>query len=81
MLDLLITLFFVNGLFSDGNIPAPEHLRVEGLLESVAVISEPLPRFSFLHGELAGGGNFGVTQTSYHIIVAEADSIGADVVV
>ena len=61
---------------------APEHLRVEGLLESVAVISEPLPRFSFLHGELAdGGGSFGVTQASYHITVADADAVGADAVV
>ena len=53
--------------------PAPEHLRVEGLLEPVAVISEPLPRFSFLHGEAAAAG-FGVTQTSYRIRVADADS-------
>lgn len=37
---------------SASTMPAPEHLRVEGLLESAAVISEPLPRFSFIHGDL-----------------------------
>lgn len=37
---------------SASTMPAPGHLRVEGLLESAAVISEPLPRFSFIHGDL-----------------------------
>jgi alpha-L-rhamnosidase len=55
---------------------APVHLRVEGLLEEVAVISEPLPRFSFVHGELATP-SFGVTQASYHITVADADATTA----
>ena len=72
---------FANEQLSDASMPAPEHLRVEGLLESVAVISEPLPRFSFLHGELASGGSFGVTQTSYHIKVTETDATAADVIV
>ena len=62
---LLVTLMLANGQPSDASMPAPEYLRVEGLLESVAVISEPLPRFSFLHGELSSGDSFGVTQASY----------------
>ena len=56
---------------------APVHLRVEGLLEPVAVISEALPRFSFLHADddaAAAGGGFGITQASYHIVVADADT-------
>ena len=53
--------------------PAPVHLRVEGLRESVAVISEANPRFSFIHGDLAGP-SFGVTQASYRITVADADA-------
>eukprot|EP01043_Picozoa_sp_COSAG02_P063362 COSAG02_NODE_8960_length_2381_cov_2.740140_1_plen_593_part_01 len=61
-------------------LPAPEHLRVEGLLEAVAVISEPYPRFSFLHGDVLalaaapGSPGFGVTQASYRIQVADADT-------
>eukprot|EP01047_Picozoa_sp_COSAG01_P099017 COSAG01_NODE_29113_length_645_cov_0.663004_1_plen_155_part_01 len=54
-------------------VPAPENLRVEGLLEPVAVISEWSPRFSFLHGDTVAAG-FGVTQASYRITVADADS-------
>ena len=38
------------------------------------MISEPLPRFSFLHGALAGGAAFAVTQASYRITVTEADA-------
>ena len=53
---------------SSAAAPAPVHLRVEGLLESVAVISEASPRFSFVHGDLATT-SFGVTQASYHITV------------
>lgn len=52
----------------------PVHLRVEGLLEPVAVISEPHPRFSFLHhppGALPPV--FNVTQSSYRITVAPVD--------
>ena len=52
---------------------APFHLRVEGLLEAVAVISEPTPRFSFLHGPGASP-SFGVTQASYRITVAKFDT-------
>ena len=33
-------------------LPAPVSLRVENLDAPVAVVSEPLPRFSFLHGPL-----------------------------
>lgn len=54
---------------------APVHLRVEGLLEQVAVISEQLPRFSFLHGEAPPG--FGITQASYRITVAGEDAPAA----
>ena len=47
------------------------HLRVEGLLEPAAVISEPRPRFSFLHGDQPSATTgFGVTQASYRITVA-----------
>jgi alpha-L-rhamnosidase len=56
---------------------APARMRVEGLLEPVAVISEPLPRFSFLHGELSAGSGFGITQTSYRITVSNLDGGGA----
>ena len=38
---------------------APENLRVEGLQQEVAVLAEPTPRFSFVHGQAAAGGNFG----------------------
>ena len=55
----------------------PLHLRVEGLLEAVAVISEPTPRFSFLHGKLAFP-SFGVTQASYRITVVATDATTAD---
>ena len=53
----------------------PVHLRVEGLLEPVAVISEPLPRFSFLHAAAGAVPPAGpnVTQSSYRITVADAD--------
>jgi alpha-L-rhamnosidase len=54
-------------------VPAPENLRVEGLLEPVAIISEWSPRFSFLHGDIVAAG-FGVTQASYRITVADTDS-------
>lgn len=57
----------------DRLLPAPVHLRVEGLEQNVAVISDPFPRFSFLHG-MIGGASFGVTQVSYRIIVADADT-------
>eukprot|EP01044_Picomonas_judraskeda_P018763 COSAG03_NODE_3799_length_1824_cov_8.102029_1_plen_121_part_10 len=57
----------------DGEIPAPVHLRVEGLLETpIVVISEPKPHFSFLHGRLPGGDR-GVTQASYRLTVSERD--------
>jgi hypothetical protein len=56
-------------------LPAPVHLRVEGLLEEVAVISEALPRFSFLHGDV-GAGSFGTTQASYRITVVGSDPGG-----
>ena len=52
---------------------APVHLRVEGLLEAVAVISEPNPRFSFLHGDQPKAA-FGLTQASYRITVADTDA-------
>jgi alpha-L-rhamnosidase len=59
--------------------PAPTHLRVEGLTATVAVISEPEPRFSFVHGDQpATPPRFGLTQSSYHITVADTDSLLAD---
>lgn len=54
-------------------LPAPTQLRVENLPAPVAVISEPSPRFSFLHGPLPEP-SFGVTQASYRITVAVASS-------
>ena len=62
---------------SSAALPAPFHLRVEGLLEAVAVISEPSPRFSFLHGADLAPQSFGVTQASYRITVAAADDTAA----
>ena len=53
-------------------VPPPVYLRVEGLLEDVAVISEPYPRFSFVHGDAVATTDFGVTQASYHIVVVDA---------
>jgi alpha-L-rhamnosidase len=54
---------------------SPVHLRVEGLLEPVAVISEARPRFSYLHdGEPVRRSSFGITQASYRVTVADADA-------
>jgi hypothetical protein len=52
-------------------MPPPTHLRCENLLESVAQISEPRPRFSYLHGEFQG--SFGLVQASYRITVTNFD--------
>lgn len=81
LLLAVLTEFFVTGggraaaaaVGLGGTAPVPSHLRVEGLLEPAAVISEPFPRFSFLHGDRADGGGFGITQASYRITVAAAD--------
>ena len=54
-------------------LDAPHSLKVNGLLPAVAVISDPLPRFSFLYAEL-GEGAVGVTQASYRIAVSKIDS-------
>jgi alpha-L-rhamnosidase len=54
-------------------LPAPTRLRVENLGSAEAVVSEPSPRFSFLHGALpAEPAAFGVTQASYRITVASS---------
>ena len=50
----------------------PRHLRVEGLHQGAAIISEARPRFSFLHGAAPSG--FGVTQASFRITVTDADA-------
>ena len=52
------------------SLGAPVHLRVEGLLEDVAVISEAEPRFSFVHSA-EKPTKHGVTQASYRITVKE----------
>ena len=52
-------------------MPAPRHLRVEGLEQAAAIISEPLPRFSFLHSLPSSARN--TTQLSYRITVSERD--------
>ena len=44
-----------------GALPAPTRLRVEGLDSPDAVLSEPSPRFSFVHPPSEPG----VRQTSY----------------
>lgn len=73
LLILSTTVVAVTATALPSAAPVPYHLRVEGLLEEVAVISEPTPRFSFLHGDLATPGH-GVTQASYRITVADADA-------
>lgn len=55
------------------SLESPHSLKVNGLLEAVAVISSPVARFSFVHSELATPA-FGVTQSSYHITVSAVDS-------
>lgn len=54
-------------------LQAPVHLQVEGLFEEEAIISEPRPRFSFLHGALENDprGPRGVFQISYRIRVTK----------
>jgi alpha-L-rhamnosidase len=54
---------------------APTALRVENLGTAAAVVSEPSPRFSFLHGALPGGATFGVTQASYRITVTSSHQL------
>ena len=49
---------------------APQHLRVEGLDAAVAVLSEPTPRFSFVHPPVPDG-KFGIRQASYRITVSK----------
>ena len=52
---------------------APTNLRVEGLAPEVAVISEPLPRFSFVHADVPDAQAVrGTRQRSYRITVREA---------
>ena len=46
------------------------NLRIEGLLTAVAVISEPFPRFSFLHS-LGNTFERGTTQASYRLTVVQ----------
>eukprot|EP01043_Picozoa_sp_COSAG02_P040296 COSAG02_NODE_3249_length_7096_cov_5.491496_3_plen_258_part_00 len=58
-------------LTESAELEAPHSLKVNGLLPAVAVISDAVPRFSFLHSKLGVGaaGVFGITQTSYRITV------------
>jgi hypothetical protein len=49
---------------------APHHLRVEDLDEAVAVLSEPLPRFSFMHPPVPNGQR-GLVQAAYRIKVSK----------
>ena len=56
---------------SEGALPAPINLRLEGLLPEEAVITENLPRFSFVHGDVALPR--GAQQHSYCINVKNGD--------
>lgn len=67
-------------------LPAPVHLHVEGLLPAAAVISEAVPRFSFIHAahdprqqrrqrqrqQPPAPQPFGVVQRTYRITVSRA---------
>jgi hypothetical protein len=55
---------------SAASLPAPSHLLVEGLEPAVAFISEPQPRFSFVHGDVSAALPRGTTQASYRLTVA-----------
>jgi hypothetical protein len=58
-------------------LPAPVHLRVEGLQEQpIIVTSEANPHFSFLHGQLPTPSR-GVVQVSYRLTVSERVPDGA----
>ena len=50
---------------------APSNLRVEGLKQEVAFLSESRPLFSFVPPPLPAGA-YGTTQQSYRITVSEA---------
>eukprot|EP00039_Didymoeca_costata_P030726 m.31059 g.31059 ORF g.31059 m.31059 type:complete len:1152 (-) comp8275_c0_seq1:33-3488(-) len=65
-LSILLSASVVSG----GMLPPPSRLRIEGLLEGVAVISESIPRFSFMHGPVPSGMH-GMTQASYRITVSK----------
>ena len=70
---LLFPVFFSpdNTSGSEGALPAPINLRLEGLLPEEAVITESLPRFSFVHGDVALPR--GAQQHSYRINVKIGD--------
>eukprot|EP01047_Picozoa_sp_COSAG01_P022437 COSAG01_NODE_1331_length_10699_cov_28.574717_1_plen_282_part_00 len=55
-------------------LEAPHSLKVNGLLPAVAVISDAMPRFSFMHSQLSGMATFGITQASYRITVHKVGS-------
>lgn len=58
----------------------PVNLRVEGLTADVAFISEPKPRFSFLHEPIPADSSSSVarnvTQSSYHITIVRTGGAG-----
>jgi alpha-L-rhamnosidase len=67
---MIVALLFVAALSSSAEqLAAPQHLRIEGLDEAVAILSEPAPRFSFVHPPVPDG-NFGLKQASYRISVS-----------
>ena len=72
MVALLLLFGGVAPCMATEQLAAPQHLRVEGLLEDVAVISEPAPRFSFVHPPVPDG-NFGIRQVLYRITVSKVD--------
>jgi hypothetical protein len=72
-MSLLLLLGGLSGA-AVSSLPAPVGLTVEGLTADVAVLSETLPRFSFLHGD-ASSLPRGTTQKSYRITVT---TVGSD---
>ena len=57
-----------------GSSPAPTRLRVEGLLQDAAIISEDTPSFAFVPPPMPSG-SYNVSQKLYHIVVKSvADS-------
>jgi hypothetical protein len=69
MLTLRLLLITVVLGSATAQLAAPGNLRVEGLKEEVAVLSENTPLFSFVPPDVPAG-LFGTTQQSYRITVS-----------